>query len=303
MGAYNAYISLSGAIDAEVLRDEPLSRRTTYRIGGPADLFVTCHTYAALSRTLATLEREHVEWVILGRGSNILASDEGYRGCVIKLGREFSKISFDGDLVSCGAAATLPKLVSETQARGLSGLECCAGVPGTVGGAISMDAGSRHEWIGRQVRDLVTLRPGEGMHRYGGSEIEWGYRWSSLPTSEIILEATLALKPDDKARIAQDIDRRLARRRRTQPMGKPSCGSVFRNPGDRSVAQMIDSLGLKGYSCGGAQVSEVHANFIVNNGGATAEDVLSVMKRVHDAVEAGYGISLTPEVKTLGFGA
>lgn len=303
MGVYNAYMALSGAVDADVARDEPLSRRTTYRIGGPADLFVTCHSYAALTRTLEILGREQVDWVILGRGSNILAADEGYRGCVIKLGREFSRISYDDCLVSCGAGALLAKLVREALSHGLSGLECCAGIPGTVGGAISMDAGSRHEWIGRRVRDLVTLRPGQGMHRYAGSEVEWGYRWSSLPTNEIILEATLELEPKDKKRIAEDIDLRLARRRRSQPTDKPSCGSVFRNPGDRSVAEMIDSLGLKGYARGGAQVSERHANFIVNNGGASAADVISIMGYVHDAVEDHYGIRLVPEVKTLGFGA
>jgi UDP-N-acetylmuramate dehydrogenase len=194
-------------------------------------------------------------------------------------------------------------LVSETLSHSLSGLECLVGIPGTVGGAVSMDAGTRHEWVGARVKDVVTLRPGEGLHRYAGSDIEWGYRYTNIPTSEIILEATFALVPEEKAAIAERMEALVARRRLRQPLGKPSCGSVFRNPGSRSVGQLIDSCGLKGYSVGGACVSDMHANFIVNNGGARAADVIAVMSRVHDTVLDKYGIDLVPEVKCLGFGA
>ncbi|WP_129583220.1 FAD-binding protein, partial [Olsenella phocaeensis] len=177
MSVFNAYMALSGAVDAEVLRGERLSRRTTLRVGGPASLFVTAHDYAALRRTIEVLDRERVEWVVLGRGSNVLASDEGFDGCVVKLGREFSRVSVgEGGLVSAGAGAPLSSLVSQTLKEGLSGLECCVGIPGSVGGAVSMDAGSRHEWIGSRVSDVVTLRPGVGLRRYEGSEVEWGYR-------------------------------------------------------------------------------------------------------------------------------
>lgn len=164
-----------------------------------------------------------------------------------------------------------------------------------------MDAGTRHEWIGQRLSDVVVLRPGEGLHRYPASEVEWGYRRTSIPTSEIVLEATLRLEPQDKARIASEMDQRLARRRRTQPMGKPSCGSVFRNPGTESVAKMLDECGLKGYSVGGASVSDTHANFIVNNGDATARDVIAVMGHMHDEVLEKRGVDLQPEVKFLGF--
>ena len=303
MSVFNAYMTLSGAVDADVRRDERLSRHTTYRIGGPAALFVAAHSYAALARTLSVLAAERVEWVILGKGSNLLVADKGYDGCVITLDGEFARHSFaeDGTLTA-GAGASLPRLVNDALKAGLSGLEPCAGIPGTLGGAVSMNAGTRREWIGSIVRDVVVLRPGEGMHRYEGGEIEWGYRSTSLPTSEIILEATLELEPAPSERIAQDMEARLRRRRERQPLGAPSCGSVFRNPVGHSVGALIESCGLKGEAVGGAQISPEHANFIVNRGGATAADVVALIARAHDAVRDRYGIDLACEVKLLGFG-
>lgn len=305
MSVYNAYMTLSGAVDADVRRDERLSLRTSYRIGGPAALLVAVHSYAALVKTVEVLHAEHVDWVIVGKGSNLLVSDAGYSGCVIVLDGEFSRIEVyrDDALITAGAGALLSRTVQAAQKAGLSGLECCVGVPGTVGGAVSMDAGSRREWIGRRVRDLVAYIPGQGMRRFGSSEVEWGYRTTSLPTNAIILEATFLLLPADPAAIAQDMEARLRRRRGSQPLGRPSCGSVFRNPPDHSVGQMVEALGLKGYAVGGAMVSQEHGNFIVNRGGASAADVVAVMRRIHDDVLARFGVDLTPEVKLLGFGA
>ena len=297
-------MALSGTVDADVLRDERLSRRTTYRIGGPAALFVAAHSYEALARTLEVLSREGVDWVILGKGSNLLVSDKGYEGCAIVLDGQFARHSFaeDGSLTA-GAGATLSRLVNDALKKGLSGLEPCVGIPGTLGGALSMDAGTRREWIGGRVRDLVVLRPGEGMRRYGGGEVEWGYRSTSLPTDEIILEATLELTPAAPDAIAADMEERLARRRAAQPLGAPSCGSVFRNPVGQSAGALIESCGLKGESCGGAQISPEHANFIVNRGGATAADVITLISRAHEAVLREHGVDLLCEVKLLGFGA
>lgn len=308
MSVFNAYMSLSGAFDADVALDERLAHRTSFRIGGPADLYVIVHSYAALTQALDVLKREGVEWVVLGRGSNVLAADEGYRGCVIRLGREFSNITFgeddegnpDGTAVA-GAGALLSKLVSGSQKRGLSGLEPCVGIPGTVGGAVSMDAGTRREWIGKVVSSVVTLRPGKGLMRYEGSDIEWGYRYSTIPVGEIILEASFALEVSAPDVVALEIERRDAYRRRHQPMGHPTCGSVFKNPGERSAGALIEACGLKGFVAGGAVVSETHANFVLNKGGATASDVLTVMRRMHDAVQEAEGIDLVPEVKFLGF--
>ena len=180
---------------------------------------------------MAVLKAEHVDWVIIGKGSNLLVADRGYDGCVITLDDEFARVSIAEDgAVTAGAGAALSKVVNEALKAGLSGLEFCVGIPGTVGGAVSMDAGTRHEWIGRRVRDLVVLRPGEGLHRYEGSDIEWGYRSTSIPTSEIILEATLALEPGSRAEITADTEARLRRRREAQPLGAPSCGVGLPQP-------------------------------------------------------------------------
>lgn len=304
MSVFNAYMSLSGATDATVTRDEKLAHHTTLRVGGPAKLWIVAHGYTGLARVITVLDKERVPWVVLGRGSNVLASDAGFDGAVITLDDEFARLSIGEDgLVTAGAGLLLSKLVNEAMKRGLSGLEPCVGIPGTVGGAVSMDAGTRHEWIGRRVHDVVTYRPGEGMRRYDGGEIEWGYRQCTLPPDEVILEASFLLMPADKSAIAADMDARLRRRRQAQPVGKPSCGSVFVNPGTSSVGMLIEGCGLKGCIQGGAQVSTTHANFIVNNGGATAADVVTLMRTVHDAVLKRYKVDLRPEVKLVGFGA
>lgn len=303
MGVFNAFMSLSGMIDTDAIENERLARHTSYRIGGPAALFVTCHSYHSLRRTVDILSKEEVPWVVVGKGSNLLVSDDGYKGCVLTLGREFSRTvaSDDGDALTVGAGVILARLVNDALSRGLSGLEFAVGIPGTVGGAVSMNAGSRTEWIGSLVEDVMTYKPGAGLRHYGQSDIQWGYRSTSLPHDEIILEATLRLREGSKEDIRQAMERSLSRRRRTQPIGVPSCGSVFKNPPDRSVGAMIEECGLKGFSVGGAEVSDVHANFIVNRGTATASDVASVIRHVHGKIREAYGVDLQPEVKFLGF--
>ena len=302
MSVYNAYLSLSGSLGLEVVRDERLAHRTSYRIGGPAALSVTAHTYPALVHAIEVLDHEQVGWVVLGRGTNVLVSYNGFSGCVVRLGREFSRISFEEDCeVSAGGSVLLTKLVNECQSKGLSGLEPCVGIPGTVGGAVSLDAGTRDEWISRHISSVVTYRPGTGLVRYEKNDIEWGYRYTSIPAGEVILEASFLLSERDPKEIAADMEQRISRRRRKQPMGKPTCGSVFRNPPGESAGKLVESCGLKGYAAGGAQVSETHANFVVNNGGATANDVLLVMQKMHSDVLERHGINLLPEVKFLGF--
>ncbi len=303
MSVFNAYMKLSGTIDADVFRNEPLSRRTTLRIGGPADLLVVAHSYTALAHTLDVLAHERVSWVILGKGSNMLCSDRGYRGCVICLGREFARFSVEDMAITCGAAALTSKLVNLALTSSLSGLEALWGIPGTVGGALVMNAGSRDEWIGSAVRDVVVAHPGEGLVRLKASDIIWGYRSASFTPDEIILEATFDLMSGEKDAIARRMEALLKRRKLTQPMGVPTCGSVFKNPEDRSVGALIEACGLKGASCGGARISALHANFIVNEGGARADDVCSLMKTMQDSVYEAHGIALEPEVRFLGFGA
>lgn len=303
MGQFNAYMALSGMIDTDVIENERLSRHTSYRIGGPCQIFVTCHSYHSLRRTIDVLNKQQVEWVILGKGSNLLVADEGFRGAVITLGREFQRfvVAEDDATITVGAAVMLARLVNEAFSRALSGLEFAVGIPGSVGGAISMNAGSRHDWIGSLVETVTTYCPGEGLKHYSYDEIYWGYRETSIPKNEIILEATLKLTPSDKSSVRVRMEQNLQRRKKSQPIGKPSCGSVFRNPADKHVGQMIEACGLKGFSIGGAQVSDIHANFIVNNGNATADEVSQVMQVVFGKVRETYGIELQTEVKFLGF--
>ena len=303
MSLFNAYLQLSGVIDGQVKVDEPMFKHTSYRIGGPAGLYVVTNTYKALVRTIEVLDAEGVEWVVLGRGSNVLVSDEGYRGCVIVLGRDFNEVFIDEKnlTLTAGAACPISRLVRLSMSRSLSGLSCLAGIPGSIGGACSMNAGSRDLWIGREVETLIVLRPGEGLHKYQGSDIRWGYRTSSIPTSEIILEVSLRLSKGDKKKIAQEMDEVISKRRATQPIEYASCGSFFKNPDSHSAGALIESVGLKGKGFHGAQISEIHGNFIVNNNNASAQGVIQTMNLAHDAVKEKYGIDLTPEVKFLGF--
>ncbi|MDY4041887.1 MAG: UDP-N-acetylmuramate dehydrogenase [Collinsella sp.] len=303
MGLFNATYRLSEQIDTDVVEGERLARHTSYRIGGPAALFITCHSYHALRRTMEVLTREEVPWVVLGKGSNVLVADEGYEGAVVVLGSEFARFTLaeDGATITAGAGAMLPRLTNEALTRGLSGLEFAVGIPGTVGGAVSMNAGTRDEWIGQRVRDVVTYRPGEGIRHYAHDDVTWSYRGTSLPHDEIVLEASFELAPAPKAEVRERMERLLTRRRKGQPLGSATCGSIFKNPVGERAGALIEDCGLKGFSVGGAEVSSVHANFIVNKGTARAHDVLEVIRHVHGKVKERHGIELQTEVKFLGF--
>lgn len=303
MSVQGAYMRLLESIQGTTLSSERMQRHTSYRIGGPAALFLTCDTYASLRMANDILRCEGVPWVIMGRGSNVLVSDAGYAGAVITLGREFRRFNFDGEnRLHVGAGAVLQRVVTEAFNKGLSGLEFAVGIPGTVGGAISMNAGTAGQWIGSVVEQIVTFRPGVGLVRYAGCDISWFYRGSNIPPREIVLEATLALRPGEEALVKQTMEGMLERRKATQPLDALSCGSVFRNPAEGPrAAELIESCGLKGYACGRAQVSQRHANFIVNLGGATAADVTNVIVHVLNKVRDQHGVELRPEVKFLGF--
>lgn len=283
-----------------VRRDEPLAKHTTFRIGGPADLWVECEHVDMLTRVVEVLDAESVPWMVLGRGSNILASDRGVEGAVIVLGEGFRRHRVAGDHLVAGAGATLAVLVQEAFRRGLGGLEFAVGIPGTLGGALAMNAGSREEWIGSVVGAVTMFVPGKGLLSVHGEEIEWGYRFARYPVGGIIVEATLVLSSGDTEGIRATMEASLTRRKRSQPLGMPNAGSVFVNPEGDSAGRLIEGAGLKGTRVGGAAVSEVHANFIVNDGGATAADVLALVKRIREAVRQTYGVELTPEVRTIG---
>ena len=304
MSVIDAYVALNGAIDAQVTREELMAHHTSLRVGGHAAMMVRANSYGALVRTIEVLGEQGVPWVILGRGSDVLVSDEGYAGCVIMLGRDFQRIfaGTDGRLVA-GGSAQLARVVNEAMKAELTGLECCVGIPGTLGGAIAVNAGSGRDRIADVTESVVVYRPGEGMVRYDASDLEWGQRFCALPQGEIVLEAVFKLELGNKKTIATTMEGLLRRRNLTQPAGKPTCGSVFANPGSNTrAATLIDECGLKGHAHGAAEVSRVNANFVVNNGGATAADVLAVMRHMYDTVCREKGVELVPAVKFLGFG-
>lgn len=287
-------------IEGVVRRDEPMSRHTSFRIGGPADLFVVCDTLSDLTIATDVLSEEGVPWVVLGKGTNLLVSDDGYGGAVLLLGREFRKRVREGETVRAGAGAVLAHVVQDAFHYGLAGLEFAVGIPGTLGGALAMNAGSRDVWMSSVVESVTLFVPGQGLVLVRGTEIDWGYRTSDLDARGIIVEAELRLREGDPVRIRYEMERSLARRRQTQPLAKPSAGSVFVNPPGLSVGRLIEEAGLKNTRLGGARVSEVHGNFIVNDGGATAADVLGLICKIRLIVKETHGVELRPEIKFLG---
>lgn len=291
------------AFDGDVYPHEPMNRHTTYRIGGSARFFVQVNSVRALRRLVQACEESSVDWVVMGRGSNVLVSDEGYDGVVMSLGRDFRNCRFDEESMRfyAGAGVALSSVVQDAFHRSLAGLEFAVGTPGTLGGALYMNAGSRDEWIGNCVESVTTFSREGGLVRRAGSEIIWEYRSSSFGPDEVILECELVMKQADPFFIRGKMEAFLAKRKKTQPLRDPSCGSVFKNPEGKSAGELIEKVGLKGKEVGGAQISEVHANFIVNKNNASAQDVRALIECAQNEVFEAYGIELSPEVKFLGF--
>lgn len=288
--------------DGDIYPNEPMARHTTYRIGGPARFFVRADSVGALTRLIECCTQEGIPWVVVGRGSNLLVGDEGFAGVAVSLGRDFRTLRYEPErnLFAAGAGVLLSAVVQKAFDRSLSGFEFAVGTPGTLGGALVMNAGSRDVWIGERVVSVTTFKPGEGLRRRSGSELQWGYRTSSIGSDEVVVECELAAVPGDPFAIRSAMERNLARRKETQPLNAPTCGSVFRNPEGASVGKMVEELHLKGVSVGGARISPIHGNFIVNEGSATAADVRELMALMQDKVRESYGFELTPEVRFLG---
>ena len=291
------------SFDGDCFPAEPMARHTTYRIGGPADYFIIVNDLPSLTSVVRACEADGLPWTMVGRGSNLLVSDAGYPGAVISLGRDFKVCRFDEEAgVFCvGAGLNLSLVVQEAFRRARAGLEFAVGTPGTIGGAVRMNAGTRDAWLGSRVISVTTFSTREGIVKRPGTDIEWGYRSSSFACDEVILECELSSEQSDSFYVHGKMEARLASRRKSQPLTQPSCGSVFKNPEGTSAGLLIDRAGLKGYSVGGAQVSPVHANFIVNIGAASASDVRAVMDHVQRTVLEQTGIRLEPEVRFLGF--
>jgi UDP-N-acetylmuramate dehydrogenase len=282
------------------LRDELLSRHTSFKIGGPADAFVIAKTRAHAAAAMKITSAAKMPVFFLGWGSNLLVRDGGVRGLTLALGIDFEKIEFpEGELVRAGAAARVPQLVVSCAEKGLTGLEPIVGVPGCVGGALVMNAGTREGEIGPFVEEVETLEPDGTARVLKRADLKFEYRSSNLGKT-LVLSALLRLKRGVKADIMLVVARQQQKRLQTQPIHTFNVGSTFKNPPGRFAAQMIEQLGLKGHAVGGARVSPMHANFIENFAGAKASDVLALVDLISERVRAASGVKLELEMRIVG---
>jgi UDP-N-acetylmuramate dehydrogenase len=300
MPAPEAFARLRSALSGDVRASEPMARHTTARVGGPAAVFAQLDTVSDVKSAIDVLAQEGVPWTVVGKGSNLLVSDAGYEGAVLVLGREFKKHEYEDGRLKVGAGTVLGVLVQDAFRHGLVGLAWAVGIPGTVGGALAMNAGTRAGCVGDTVESATVYVPSEGLTLARGRDIAWGYRSSGLAGRGIILETVLTVTEGDPVRVRAEMERYLKERKASQPLGAASAGSVFVNPEGDSAGRLIESAGLKGMRLGGAQVSGVHANFIVNAGGASAADIVGLVRKVQMAVKDTHGVDLRPEIRFLG---
>ena len=297
------YKSQLEAIGCEVKADEPMKQHTSFKIGGAADWFVTVHDERQLREVLALAGREEIPVFVLGNGSNLLVSDKGIRGIVLRLGGTFCDIGLNSDgTIHCGAGAQLSKLCAFALERSLTGLEFAWGIPGSCGGAALMDAGA----YGGEMKDVVIscehicLATGES-GRFAGDELDFAYRHSVYSGGGYVITAlNLRLEKGDKETIRAKMDELMGRRKDKQPLEYPSAGSIFKRPAGYFAGGLIEQCGLKGAQTGGAQVSPKHAGFIVNVGGATCEDVLTLIGDIQHKVKEETGVDLECEVRKTG---
>jgi UDP-N-acetylmuramate dehydrogenase len=289
---------ISAGFRGEIRDEEALAPHTTWRIGGPAELLADPVDREDLLLALRWARERGVPFRILGNGSNLLVRDEGVRGLVLRTRRALDGIVFSGTTLNVGAGASLPAVANLAASRGLAGLEFAAGIPGTVGGALVMNAGWHEHEIGAVVREVERASPGGSVEAWPRARCAFGYRTSALRDAHgVVLGALLDLLPDDPAVVRGRLDAYAAARRWNQPTELPSCGSVFLKPEDDFAGRLIEAAGLKGARVGGIRVSPKHANFFVNEGGGTAADAMALIERVEREIFEKFGVRLTREVE------
>lgn len=285
-----------------------MSRHTSFRIGGPADFFVVPQDTEDLFDLIRELKTIGLPFFILGGGTNLLVRDGGVRGVVVSMKRldavesERSYRSIGGtfSVLRAEAGTPLPRLLAYTVEKSLTGLEFATGIPGTVGGAVCMNAGTARGEIGDVIDSVTMLTPDGELITRNREDMGFGYRTAGVPKGHVVIEARLVLRLDNRNKIRLRIREIIEARKKTQPYGFPNAGSIFKNPLDESAGRLIDTAGLKGLAIGGAQISDKHANFIVNTGNATARDVLALMAAVQEKVLEIHGVKLEPEIKIIG---
>lgn len=290
---------LKSLMIGQVTEKEPLANHTTWKVGGPADLFVVPDDQEKLQLAMQHIYEAAVPWLVIGRGSNLLVRDGGFRGVVLSLER-LNKVRFEGNLLIVEAGCSFVRAAVLAAQQGLGGLEFAGGIPGSVGGAVYMNAGAHGSDVS-QVLETVTVLTEKGPVRMRKEEMGFAYRTSRLQQEPgIVMEAVFRLHPADRAEIAEKMRQYRLKRLQTQPLNMPCAGSVFRNPPGDYAARLIEAAGLKGMTVGGAQISQMHANFIVNLGHATAKDILTLMAYCQHVVYEKYGVQLHAEVRIAG---
>jgi UDP-N-acetylmuramate dehydrogenase len=279
----------------------PMAPLTTFRIGGPAALYLEPESEADLEGAAQALAASGLPHVVIGKGSNVLVSDRGFDGLVLRLGRAYRWAGREGDRLSAGGSMPLPALAGIGLRHGLAGLEFGVAIPATLGGSVKMNAGAHGAEIADVVVDVEVFRLSEGItERVAAADAGFSYRRSALPSDAVVTAATAELRAGSTEAIRAAMDEARAWRRRTQPLAEPNCGSVFKNPAEGHAAALIEGSGLKGTRVGGAQVSSKHANFIVAGERARADDVKALIDLVQREVESRTGIGLEPEVQMIG---
>lgn len=298
----NFYDKLNNVIAKDsILTDEPMSRHTTFRVGGLADFFVTPKAKEEVRDVIRICKEAGMPYYIIGNGSNLLVSDAGYRGVIVQIYKEMNEVKVEGDLVKAQAGALLSGIAAKALGAELSGFEFASGIPGTIGGACVMNAGA----YGGEMKDVlesVTVLTGEGkIIELGRNELELGYRTSVIAKKGyIVLGAVLKLERGDGEKIKTYMDELKEKRVTKQPLEYPSAGSTFKRPEGYFAGKLIEDAGLRGFQVGGAQVSEKHCGFVINRDHATAADIMELMRQVQIRVKENSGVDLEPEVKRLG---
>ena len=292
--------------DVDARGDEPLAPHTTYKVGGPARRFVVAHTLEALQATLTALRSVDEPTLLLGHGSNVLIADKGFPGTVLTLGRDLSHCTLTRDALGAGVhqleaggGCSITRLLRLVKQESVAGVEFLGGVPATIGGAVRMNAGTREGEVKDALVAAQLVRPDVAPAWLDAAELGLSYRHSALPEGAVVAAARFRVT-DASPEMRERLESVLAYRKATQPLHLPSCGSVFANPAGDSAGRLIDAAGLKGRRIGGAQVSEQHANWIVNVSGATASDVRSLIALCQAEVARQFGVALRPEVQVLG---
>ena len=287
--------------EEQVLTDESMARHTTFRIGGNADFFVLPSSIEELLAVLKLTKRYSVPLTVLGNGSNVLVRDGGIRGAVVSFGKPFSYIEMEGAHIKAGAGAMLGTVSLFAANHALSGLEFAVGIPGSLGGAVFMNAGAYDGEMSQVISEVTAVTPEGEIRRYRTKEMDFSYRHSVFQQNgHIICEIELTLRESKAAAIQEKMAEFTRRRMEKQPLDKPSAGSTFKRPPGLFAGTLIDEAGLKGFTVGGAQVSGKHAGFVINKGGATAADVLSLIEEIQRRIEEKNGIRLTPEIRIIG---